>query len=111
MNYQSRPELLSLIFSILPEFEAEWAADNEIQDSVPGTLHSVYMSFLQFVSVTNPTKQQLNKLAILINGAVEAGGDSENAVSTCFLEHAGQVGISPTLRPLLARESRSRLHA
>jgi hypothetical protein len=55
--------------------------------------------------------QQIERLASLINAAVDAGGNSENAVATCFLEHLGQVGLYKVFKPLLAKEARKRLHA
>ena len=104
-------DLLASLFAIFPAFQAEWLADCEGDESPSDSLHSVYLSFLPYVSAASPSPAQLNHLAALINGAVSAGGDSENAASTCFLEHLGQAGMLQPLRPLLSPEARSRLHA
>ena len=104
-------ELLTSLFVIFPSFQAEWLADREGEEWPNTSLHSVYLSFLPYVSGTNASPEQVKRLAALINGAVSAGGDSENAVSTCFLEHLGQVDMLRPLRPLLSPEARSRLHA
>jgi hypothetical protein len=110
-SQESQEELLASLFAIFPAFQAEWLADCEGEEWSSASLHSVYLSFLPYVSGANASPEQLKRLAALLNDAVSAGGDSENAVSTCFLEHVGQVGMLQALRPLLSREARSRLHA
>jgi hypothetical protein len=45
----------------------------------------------------------------LINGCVSAGGDMENAVCTCLLEHASQVGIAKTIRPHLSEAAKAEM--
>ena len=111
MNYQSSKEILKAIVAIFPEFEAEWGADNPYIVDGKFSVHSVYMAFLPFLASATRTDKQMKMVASLINGAVLAGGDSENAVSTCFLEHVHQVGLTATLKPLLAKEAKVRLHA
>ena len=111
MNPQSQAELLESLWAIFPAFRCQWTLENQGLEPWPSAaLHSVYMSFLPFVSGTEPSAGQLSQLAALINGAVSAGGNSENAVSTCFLEHLGQ-GLLRRMRPLLSPEARRRLHA
>ena len=46
-------------------------------------------------------------LAALLNAAVDAGGDAENAASTCLLEHARQVKVDRVLRPWLSQAARA----
>ena len=111
MHPQSQDELLEALFAIFPEFRTEWLADQEGDAWPSDSLHSAYQSFLPFVSRTNPSQDQLQRLACLLDSAVAAGGDSENAVATCFLEHLGQAGLVRPLRPLLSAASRSRLRA
>ena len=105
------PQLVAELVAIFPGFAAEWEADcaGEI---VPSTsLHSVYQSFLPFVSGQDADDGQWHLLAAILNREVAAGGVRENAVATCFLEHCGQVGIVRRLRPLLDRAARARLRA
>jgi hypothetical protein len=111
MDPQSQDELLKALFAIFPPFRAEWLADQEGGEWSGDSLHSVYQSFLPYVSRFSPAQDQIQRLADLVNDAVAAGGDSENAVSTCFLEHLGQVGLLRPLRSLLSAESRTRLRA
>jgi hypothetical protein len=45
----------------------------------------------------------------LVDELVAAGGDRENAISTCLLEHASQLGLEKTLRPHLGAAARQEL--
>lgn len=111
MDTLSQSELFHRLAAIFPAFASEWAADRENLMSRTETLHSVYQSFLPFVSGCIATDKQWAALAALLNGEVAAGGNRENAVATCFLEHCGQTGLASKLRPLLDRAARARLHA
>ncbi len=53
----------------------------------------------------------LRQLADFLSSEVAEGGDPENAVDACFLEHAHQVGIANRLRPLLSDQAREMLYA
>ncbi|WP_408951889.1 hypothetical protein [Lysobacter sp. Hz 25] len=106
-----REDLLASFFRIFPGFQDHWHLDREDEEWPSTSLHSVYLSFLPYVSAANPSQKQLKHLAVLVDRAVSMGGDSENAVSTCFLEHLGQTGLLRALRPLLNPEARSRLMA
>jgi len=111
MESISQPELAERLSSIFPLFRAEWLTDTS-EDSFRSTsLHSVYQSFLPWVSSTLLSAKQLTALAALLNAEVAAGGQRENAVGTCFLEHCGQVGLARQLSLLLSAAAKSRLHA
>ncbi len=86
MNHQSQADLVAALVELFPDFEAIWAKET-IRS---GSLHSVYMEFLPFISGVELTPKQLKKLAALLNAAVAAGADAENAVDTCFFEHLGR---------------------
>ncbi len=111
MNYQSSEEVLAAVISIFPEFKSEWERDNPYITDGKYSVHSVYMSFLPFLASATHTKEQLSKVASLLNNAVKAGGNSENAVSTCILEHLHQIGLTSVLKSLLSNEAKERLHA
>jgi hypothetical protein len=111
METLSQSELVHRLAAIFPPFATEWAADTEGAAFPSSSLHSVYQSFLPFVSGFPATDKQWSALSKLLNGEVAAGGDRENAVATCFLEHCSQVGLVGKLRPLLDGPARSRLHA
>jgi hypothetical protein len=111
MDSSAQAQLLACLFGTFPEFKAVWLAERAGDSYPSSSLHTVYQSFLPYVSGANVSPEQLRRLAALVNSAVSAGGDAENAVSTCFLEHLGQVGMFSTLRPLLSPQARSRLHS
>jgi hypothetical protein len=111
MDFQSSKEVLAAIVAIFPEFEAEWEADNPYIVDGRFSVHSVYMAFLPFLASAECTEKQMKMVASFINGAVLAGGNSENAVSTCLLEHVHQVGLTSVLKPHLIKEAKDRLHA
>lgn len=110
MNFQSPDDVRAAISAIFPQFEAEWGTDNPSRVDGGYSVHTVYRVFLEFLVPRAHTEKQLGKVAVLINGAVLAGGDSENAVSTCFLEHLHQVGLVSALKPFLGKEAKARLH-
>ncbi|MDI9240506.1 hypothetical protein QLQ15_16500 [Lysobacter sp. LF1] len=111
MDASPQQELVERLCAIFPAFRSEWQLDQEDATWPSESLHSVYQSFLPFVSGAKPSVQQLRCLAGLIDGEVARGGDAENAVATCLLEHLGQVGMLPALRPLLGSEARVRLYS
>jgi hypothetical protein len=110
MDYQSSEQVLAEIVSIFPEFEAEWIDDNPYITNGSFSVHSVWLTLLDFLPSVDATPDQLSQVAATINEAVQAGGDSENAVSTCFLEHVYQKkGLGPRIKPLLSKETKERL--
>jgi hypothetical protein len=77
------------------------------------THHAVLRCFLDYFSAGHEgfEKKQLERFCAWVNAAVAVGGEMENAVSTCFLEHARQVKINRVLAPYLSREAKSRFQA
>ena len=113
MNFQKSSDVLESVISIFPEFKGEWENTNPyINEDGSHSIHSVYMVLLPYVSTKKASfsERQLKQLASLINDAVTAGGDSENAISTCFLEHVHQVNFDSILKPLLSKEAKARLY-
>ncbi|GAB6197328.1 hypothetical protein [Lysobacter xanthus] len=111
METLSQAQLVERLSEIFPLFRGEWAADTGEVAFPSNSLHSVYQSFLPFVATAEATAAQITKLSALVSSEVAAGGERENAVSTCFLEHCGQVGFARQLSALLSAAARSRLHA
>ena len=54
------------------------------------------------------TANQLRAFGEWVNGAVSV--EPENAVSTCFLEHARQIRIDRVLRPYLSSKAKDKSH-
>jgi hypothetical protein len=103
--------------AICPAFEAVWAEEGAPPEDglVEGvhykwSHHSIMSDFLEFFAKNHAafTGKQLQAVGKWINDAVLAGGDLENAISTCFLEHATQVRINRILQPYLSPEAKRR---
>ena len=51
----------------------------------------------------------LKQFCDLVNLMADAGGEKENAISTCLLEHASQLRLRKILRPYLGAAARREL--
>jgi len=82
-------------------------------DLLDFTFRARLMDFTDYYGVNNSafTDLQIKAFASLINEAVEAGGELENAFSTCFLEHLHQVHARKPLTTFLSKMARKKLHA
>jgi len=103
--------MLAQLQAIFPAFEHSWDAD-----AWPGmsrTYHSVVNELTEYVPSTLKacSETQVQEFASWLNGSVLAGGDVENAVSTCFLEHSHQLKVYALLAPHLSALAKARTHA
>ena len=94
--------MLRQLLQLLPGFDPPW----EEEGRWPGlgrSYHAVALDLTDYFSANclSLTERQLRAFSAWINGMVEAGGDLENAISTCFLEHSGQIGVCKALSPHL----------
>jgi hypothetical protein len=114
---QSPQETLRQLCAIFPAFEASWAEEDATPEDglVDGVYyewshHAVLRNFLGYVATDREsfTPKQLRALGEWINRAVTDDDDLENAVSTCFLEHARQVHIDRVLGPYLSSKARDK---
>ncbi len=111
MESLSQSELVGDISRVFPEFQAYWLAETADDEFPSESLHSVYQSLLPFLGAISPSPSQWKYLADLLSREVAAGGDRENAVDTCILEHLHQVKLNRILRPLLSPAARSMVRA
>lgn len=99
-------ELLSLLGSLYPEFVA-FAQQDPVSgfEAEQTTYHYVMSEFAVFFGphAGSSTARQLQRLAEFLARAVANGGVLENAVSTCFLEHARQTKVNRALGPWLTK--------
>ncbi|MGO4703984.1 hypothetical protein [Dyella sp. 2RAB6] len=109
MKKYTQAALLHDLASIFPEFAAYWQAEIRGDECPTSSLHGVYMSFLPFLTRAHPTPRQWQLAADHFSEAITAGGDRENAVSTCILEHLHQMRLDRVLRPLLSKEARANM--
>jgi ATP/maltotriose-dependent transcriptional regulator MalT len=93
---QSPEQLLRHLSQVFPDFKLEF---DELDDpSQAFTYHHLMHDFLIYWGTCARTAadSQTVELARVINESVSLGGDIENAVDTCFLEHLSQVrGLKP----------------
>jgi hypothetical protein len=103
--------MLAQLQEIFPGFVHEW--DEDEWPGMSRTFHGVVRDITEYFVATAAacSESQLQHFASWLNGSVEAGGDIENAVSTCFLEHSHQLGFYGLLVPHLSPLAGSRTHA
>lgn len=91
-----------------PEFEKE---DEDIGYESPPTYHRVWMSLspVAWKCLSGASERTLRRFVDLINREVAEGGDRENAVSTCFLEHASQIGMKMLIKGPFSKTAKSEL--
>ncbi len=111
MDTYSQLELVADLTAIFPEFLDIWNADTEEDYFPSNSLHAVYQSLLPFLGSAQPTPKQWKRLADHLSREVAAGGNRENAVDTCVLEHLHQVKLNRVLRPLLSPVAKSMVRA
>lgn len=102
-------DTIQFLVSLDPAFETE------LEDEDLGSInhHAVMTLFAQYfaANVGGFRVDQLRRLGEWISAAVADGSNIENAVSTCFLEHAHQLKVNRILRPYLSKEAKGKLHA
>lgn len=104
---QSTLEFLAVLD---PTFGTEWELDEYGPDF---NHHAVMQAFAVHLgrNQTNYSAGQLRTLGDWLNEAISAGGDIENAVSTCLLEHLRQLRLNRALWPYLSKAAKERTHA
>ena len=116
---QRPQETLRQLIAIFPGFAEFWAEEEAPPEDglVDGvyyewTHHAVMRSFLSYFSCHQEqfTDKQLRAIGEWIDRAVSDDDDLENAVCTCFLEHARHVGVNQILWPHLSRKAKDKSH-
>ena len=109
MKVASPADLVRELTAIFPEFAEIWDKGHSFgYTSDDCTFHAVFQEFSALDLARSPA-QQIQKLCALINDFVAQGGDYENAVSTCFLEHAARIGARNILKPCLSAAAKREL--
>jgi hypothetical protein len=97
--------LAERLIALFPLFAGELEGEEiESYHQVVQRLAPVIAGYLQ-----NSPEHTLDRFCELVNAMADAGGDQENAISTCLLEHATQVGIRKIIRPHLGAAARKEL--
>jgi hypothetical protein len=97
------------LIALDPPFETEL----ELEDPQELNNHRIMMIFAKYFAANRASfsAKQLRRLGDWLNSAVAAGGELENAVSTCFLEHVRQLKVNRMLAPYLSQAAKDRTHA
>jgi len=107
-------ELITALRAIFPDFLCNVEQEEDIQESIGLGLglHSVMSCFAEYFGkkAHSSSERQLRALGGLLDTAVATGGKLENAVFTCFLEHAHQLRINRLLSSYLSRATKTRRH-
>jgi hypothetical protein len=89
--------LTEQLFGLFPAFAAELEGEEiENYHQVIQRLAPVVAGYLQ----ASP-ERTVKKFCEIVNSMADAGGERENAISTCLLEHASQVQVRKIIRPHL----------
>jgi hypothetical protein len=93
------------LVELFPSFAAEFEAEElKSYHQVIQCLTPVITGYLQ-----DAPERTTKQFCDLINEMAEAGGEKENAISTCLLEHASQIRIQKIIRPHLGAAAKREL--
>lgn len=104
-NIESPNSLATKLNELFPAFMAELEGEE---------ISSYHQVILRLTPVISGYLQALppprtKEFCELVNAMVSAGGDQENAISTCLLEHASQVKVAKIIRPYLSIAAKQEL--
>jgi hypothetical protein len=103
-NIASPIDLAEAIKGMFPEFASELEGEEvESYHQVVQRLAPVITGYLQGAPA------RIKDFCDLVNVMVAAGGEKENAISTCLLEHASQVKVRNIIRPHLSAAAKEEL--
>ena len=111
MKIETPKDLVAALIDLFPGFRDEWDEGEGYGGIGQYNFHTVFMELAPFCSgyLAEASPRTVEAFCTLINNFVASGGDMENAVSTCLLEHSSQVGIAKTIRPHLSQAAKTEL--
>jgi hypothetical protein len=102
-------ELESTLVGFFPTFATELAkVEPDPSEFGERTLHSVLLDFAPYFArhAESFSERQLEGFGQFLSAALQTGGHLENALSTCFLEHAHQLKVNKKLRHIIRKAQR-----
>ena len=102
-------ELESTLVGIFSSFATELAkVEADPPEFGERTLYAVLLDFAPYFArhAKSFSEHQLEGFGHFLHAALQTGGQLENALSTCFLEHAHQLKVSKQLRQALRKAQR-----
>lgn len=111
MKIEMPKDLVAVLTTMFPAFRVEWDEGGAYGGIGQYNFHTVFMELAPDCAayLAEASPRSVTAFCNIINDFVAAGGDMENAVSTCLLEHASQIGIAKPVKPHLSREARAKL--
>ncbi len=106
MNAIDSPSVLAERLSALfPLFAGELAGE-ELEN-----YHQVIQLLTPRITgyLEHSSNRTIEKFCVIVNEMAEAGGEKENAISTCLLEHASQLRLRRMIWPYLGVAARREL--
>jgi len=100
--------LVQELTKLFPLFAEEWDGGESFgYDGVNFSYHSIFMELAPCCAMylSEATTDQRKAFCNLLNSMIDVGGDQENAVSTCLLEHASQIGIRNIIKSCLSQKA------
>ena len=111
MKIETPKDLVIALIDLFPGFRKDWDEGEGEGGIGQYNFHTVFIEFAPgcsgYIAMASPRK--IVAFCALINNFIARGGDMENAVSTCLLEHASQVGIANTIKAHLSQAARAEL--
>jgi hypothetical protein len=105
-DIDSASTLAEQLIGLFPQFAAELEGEEiENYHQVIQRLAPVVATYLQA-----STEHTVKKFCELVNSMADAGGERENAISTCLLEHASQMQVRKIIRPYLGAAAKRELY-
>jgi hypothetical protein len=105
MSFSSAHELRAELVELCARFAED---EGGLEATNFHELVMAFNPFLRFV-VSADTPREARKFGQIVNRMVEAGGPQQNAIETCLLEHASQIGCAKVLKPHLNAAARKEL--
>jgi len=101
----SPAQLFERLVALFPSFLAE------LQDEAIESYHQVVTRLTPVIKgyLGGSPDRTIEEFGHVVNLMVNAGGDRENAISTCLLEHASQLGVAKFIRPYLGETAKKAL--
>ena len=104
-DIESPVSLAATLTKMFPAFA------NELEGEEITSYHQVIQRLAPMVSgyLQSAPKKTVQRFCEVVNEMVAAGGERENAVSTCLLEHASQVKVRKIISSHLSAAAKQQL--
>ena len=99
------------LVELYPVLEKELEEDYDYRYNPNLTYHHIWMAFVPISHrcLIGSNIKTLKEFCGIVNYMVDEGGDKENSVSTCLLEHASQLQIRKIIKPYLTSKTKNEL--